>query len=266
MKQLIIKGLYMLCWLNFCFGVGHAIAGLVPDSQIQVDLKSLFARPPAVEGFPYQQLLNEAAARYNLPLPYVMAVVRGESFFDPKAVSAKGAIGLMQVMPSTAAEYGLSSEDLRDPKKNIDVGVHYLADLYAQLEDPYLALGAYYCGNGPIDKENFTLRQDCDDYVHYIHTHLKKILAGGAGGTVGTVGHLQQFSLTRFDNFLDAESFMRLLSRKDVGFQLDVFRQEVVHSDHRRMQYQILVAFGQNIEKEKICSEIEKATGFSFCE
>ena len=265
MKQLIVRYFCYCFLLLFCLGVGHALARVAPDSRIRADLRTIFDQSPIINGFPYQKIVETAGARYDIPVPFILAVVRGESFFDPRAISAKGAIGLMQVMPSTAADYGLKPDDLLDPDKNIDVGTHYLLDLYTQMQDPYLTLAAYYCGSGGVDRENYTLRQDCDDYVHYIHTHLKKILAGGEDGAVDTVGHLQQFSLTQFDNLLDAESFMRLLSRKDIGFQLDIFRQEVVHLDHRRMQYQILVAFGQNIEKETICSEIEKATGFSFC-
>jgi soluble lytic murein transglycosylase-like protein len=265
MKRCIKKGIHFCLWFSVCLGAGHAIAAIAPDSGIRAELQKLFADPPIVEGYPYQHLLATAAASYNLPLPFVLAVARGESFFNPKARSAKGALGVMQVMPSTAADYGVKTEDLLDPAKNIDVGVHFLADLYAQFQDPYLTLAGYYCGNGGVDKEGFTLRQDCDEYVRYIYSHLQKILTSAKGEALAAAGEVQRFVLARFDNFLDAESFVGFLSRKLPELQIDLFRGEVVRSDHLRYQYQILAALKQDKEKQEICLLVEKATGFSFC-
>ncbi len=170
MKTNAIKKATLCLWcllLSFLVA-GKASSAVIPDSRIQADLKGLFADPPPVQGYPYQAELEKAASRYGLPLPLVLAVARGESFFDPKAISPKGAIGIMQVMPSTAAEYGVSQDELFDPEKNIDVGVHYLSDLYARLKDPYLALAAYYCGCGGVDNGNMTLRKDCEYGVIFI--------------------------------------------------------------------------------------------------
>jgi len=124
----------------FICQVAHS--AIMPDPVMKSDLISIFETPVEIKGYPYQELFTEAAVKYNLPLPYVLAVVRGESFFDAKAKSSKGAIGLMQVMPSTASIYGITKEELYNPKNNIDAGVHYLADLYNQLKDPYLTLAA----------------------------------------------------------------------------------------------------------------------------
>ncbi|MCG2775209.1 MAG: lytic transglycosylase domain-containing protein [Desulfobacterales bacterium] len=254
--------LFCLC---MCFLAGHAAPAIAPDSSIRSGLESLFTDPPQVHGYPYQQLIETAAAQYGLPLPYVLAVVRGESFFDPKARSAKGALGLMQVLPSTASDYGVKPEDLLDPATNIDVGVRYLADLHAKLQDPYLTLAAYYCGCGGVDKAQFTLREDCDEYVHYIHAHLQKVLERAKGEGSIPAGEVQHFLLARFDNFLDAERFLEYLSRKLPRRQLDIFRNEVTHLDHVRYQYQILVADGKDKGKSDICKAVEESTGFSFC-
>lgn len=265
MKRFRFKWLCVyLCWLSVFFAVEPAVADIIPDSKIMADLKKLFVEPPDVQGYPYQHLIATAAARYNLPLPFVLAVVRGESFFDPRAKSAKGALGLMQVLPSTAADYGLKPEDLLDPVKNIDVGAHYLGDLYAQFQDPYLTLAAYYCGRGGINKEEFTLREDCNEYVQYIHRHLQKIMAGVEVEAPAGAGLAKRFVIARFDNYLDAEQFLGFLSQKLTYINLDIFRQEVVYPDHNRYQYQILAAYDQDKEKEEICQAIEKATGFSF--
>ena len=259
---------FSFCCLScvcMCFLAGYAVSAIAPDSSIRSGLESLFADPPQVQGYPYQQLLETAAIRYGLPLPYVLAVVRGESFFDPNARSAKGALGLMQVMPSTAADYGVKPEGLLDPATNIDVGVRYLADLHVKLQDPYLTLAAYYCGRGGVNKAQFTLRQDCDEYVHYIHAHLQKVLERAKGKGSTPAGEVQHFVLARFDNFLDAESFLMFLSKKLPGQELDIFRNEVRHLNHVRYQYQILVAHGKNKRKSDICKTVEEATGFSFC-
>lgn len=265
MNRLIMKGFYIFwCCCLVCLTAGHAAAAISPDSLIRADFKTLFADPPSVQGYPYQHLLETAAGRYGLPLPFVLAVVRGESFFDPKAKSVKGAIGLMQIMPETATDYGLKADDLFDPAANINAGVRYLADLYNRLEDPYLTLAAYYCGCGGVDKEKFTLRQDCDEYVHYIHTHLQKILSS-AGGTVPVPAvKAKRFVFVMFDNFLDAENFLRFLSEKLPDRQFDLFRSEVAHTDHVRYQYQILAAYEQDQEKDEIRRAVEKVTGFSF--
>jgi len=263
-----INRIFSFCccfWLGMCLFVGYASPAVAPDSHIRADLNSLFSDPPQVKGYPYQELMETAAVRYGLPLPYLLAVARGESFFDPAAKSAKGALGLMQVLPSTAADYGLKPDQLLDPAANIDVGVHFLADLHAKLQDPYLTLAAYYCGCGGVNKEEFTLRQDCDEYVHYIHAHLQKILARAKGGGAAPAGKVKYFQLTMFDNFLDAESFQGFLLTKLPGRQFEIFRSEVIHPDHVRYAYQILAAYGKGERKAEICKAVEETTGFSFC-
>lgn len=70
------------------------------------------------------------------------------------AVSPAGAVGVMQLMPSTAAMYGLVTADqLTDPAQNIDAGIHYLSDLLRQFNGDYsLALAAYNAGPGNVQK------------------------------------------------------------------------------------------------------------------
>lgn len=182
MRKMFMKFILasLACSVLLCVP-GLVRAVVRPNPIIQADLEALFKRPPAVSGFPYQDLVTRAALKYGLPEAYILAVARGESLFDPKARSNKGAMGIMQVMPSTASEYGVSAHALIDPAINIDVGVHYLADLYTMLQDPYLALAAYYCGPACINKETFGLRSDCNRYVNYIHTHLQKVLRQKTG-------------------------------------------------------------------------------------
>ena len=262
----IVKNIIFYLLLSLLLSISKpTVAAIPPDQLISADLKALFANPPSVKGYPYQELFKEAAQRYNLPLPYLLAVARGESFFDPNAVSSKGAIGLMQVMPATAGDYGIKKGELFDPAENIDTGAHLLSDLNTQLKDPYLALAAYYCGAGGVDIDNFTIRDDCNEYVHYIHSHLEKILKKAGQNLPDLAVREKHFVLTVFDNFLDAESFIKFLSKKLPMMQFEIFRKEAALKDHNRYQYQIMAAGSGKKTKDEVCAMIEKASGFSFC-
>lgn len=259
------EALFFLLIAFWCVAAGRAVATVSPDARIRAELQALFLDPPSVQGFPYEDLLSSAAAKYGLPLPLVVAVARGESFFDPKARSIKGALGVMQVMPATAADYGLTPEDLLDPARNIDVGVHYLADLQAQLRDPYLALAAYYCGSRRVDKDRLTVGDECDEYVRYIHSHLQKVMLGESGRLPSKGVEAKELVIAGFDNFLDAERFFHILSEKLPDLRIDLFRREVSYPGYDRYQYEILLPSDQRTARDEVCQAIEQATGFAFC-
>jgi soluble lytic murein transglycosylase-like protein len=91
------------------------------------------------------QYVRDAAARNRLDPDFVASVIRAESNFKPHAVSPKGAQGLMQLMPSTAAKLGVA--DAFDPKANIEAGTAHLnALLNLYHDDPVKALAAYNAG------------------------------------------------------------------------------------------------------------------------
>jgi len=93
----------------------------------------------------YQPLIRAAAARYGVDSRLVEAVVRVESGGNPRAVSPKGALGLMQLMPARAAQLGV--RDPFDPELNLDGGVRHLRDLLQRFGgDVRLALAAYHAG------------------------------------------------------------------------------------------------------------------------
>jgi soluble lytic murein transglycosylase-like protein len=98
-------------------------------------------------------LAGQAAKKYKLPDGFVEGVMKAESGFQLNAVSPKGAIGLMQLMPETARQLGV---DPHDPHQNADGGAQYLRDLLAKYEnDPnqvLLALAAYNAGPAAVDK------------------------------------------------------------------------------------------------------------------
>jgi soluble lytic murein transglycosylase-like protein len=105
---------------------------------------------PTVKPAGIAELVDNAARKYGLPPAFVRAVVAAESGFQPNAVSPKGAIGLMQLMPATASEFGA---DPRIPEQNIDAGTRYLRDLLLKYDNrAYHALAAYNAGPGAVDK------------------------------------------------------------------------------------------------------------------
>ena len=98
------------------------------------------------------ELADAAADRYGLPRWLVHSVMSAESANRPGAVSPKGAIGLMQLMPSTARELGA---DPRDPAQNVDAGTRYLRDLLVKYDYRlWHALAAYNAGAGAVQKYN----------------------------------------------------------------------------------------------------------------
>jgi soluble lytic murein transglycosylase-like protein len=100
-----------------------------------------------------QELINRAAVDAGLPPAIVRSIARAESGFHQDAVSPKGAIGLMQLMPATAAAL---NADPRDPAQNAEAGAQYLRDLLEKYQnDPHQvskAVAAYNAGPAAVDK------------------------------------------------------------------------------------------------------------------
>jgi len=99
------------------------------------------------------ELLQEAASKHGLRPEFVRSVAMAESALKTNAVSPKGALGLMQLMPGTAADLGV---DPKDPKQNAEAGARYLRSLlekYKNSPDPVrLALAAYNAGPAAVDR------------------------------------------------------------------------------------------------------------------
>lgn len=99
----------------------------------------------------YAPLINAAASKYRLDPALLHAVIRAESSYNPWAVSNKGAVGLMQLMPGTAARYGV--RDRQNPVENIEGGARYLSDLIDMFpSDLRLVIAAYNAGENAVKR------------------------------------------------------------------------------------------------------------------
>lgn len=108
----------------------------------------------------FEPLLAQAAKDFSVDMALLKAVMAVESRFNPVAVSHKGAVGLMQVMPATAARYGLVADKIQtirqklsDPETNIRLAARYLRDLHTMFpRQPDLILASYNAGEGAVQK------------------------------------------------------------------------------------------------------------------
>jgi soluble lytic murein transglycosylase-like protein len=99
----------------------------------------------------YDAAIAGAAAANTVQPALVRALIVVESGFNPRALSKKGAIGLMQLLPATAKRYGV--KDAYDPEQNIRAGTHYLKDLLARFDSNLeLALAAYNAGEEAVER------------------------------------------------------------------------------------------------------------------
>lgn len=103
-----------------------------------------------LQSTPYGEIISALSEAHGVDPLLVRALIQVESNYQPRARSSKGAMGLMQIMPSTARAYGV--RNAYDPKTNIEVGVKRLKDLLDRLGAVDLALAAYNAGEGAVQK------------------------------------------------------------------------------------------------------------------
>jgi soluble lytic murein transglycosylase-like protein len=118
----------------------------------------------------YDNLILEHARANGVRADLVRAVMQVESAFNPRARSPKGALGLMQLMPATIRQFGVSNP--YDPAQNIGAGVRYLRDLLDRYQNnEALALAAYNAGPGAVDNHGQAVPpyRETRDYVAHVN-------------------------------------------------------------------------------------------------
>jgi hypothetical protein len=145
-----------------------ALSGQVPgglDGNSPMSPAGLMMVPEGANGL--KQMAIEAAQRYGIDPNLFIALINKESGFNPSARSGKGAAGLSQLMPDTAA--GLGVKDRLDPVQSLDGGAKYLSQLMDQFGTPELALAAYNAGpNKVLAAGGIPAIPETQDYVSSI--------------------------------------------------------------------------------------------------
>jgi soluble lytic murein transglycosylase-like protein len=135
------------------------------------------------ESAKYDALIDGAARAHTIHPALVRAVIVVESGFNPKAVSRRGAVGLMQLLPATAHRYGVT--DMFDPAQNVQAGVRYLRDLLARYDSNVeLALAAYNAGEDAVERygRHIPPFPETRNYVPSVLAVYQKLLSGNGGG------------------------------------------------------------------------------------
>ncbi len=116
------------------------------DPRSSVDWRTVRLHPDA-----FRDEIGAAAQRWGIDPALVRAVIHAESAFNPEAISRAGAQGLMQLMPATAGDYGVT--DAFDVHQNIEAGTRHLAELLSRYQgDVRLATAAYNAGAGAVER------------------------------------------------------------------------------------------------------------------
>jgi hypothetical protein len=126
--------------------------------------------PPSIDSI--KAMIDRLARQYGLDPLLVHALVRAESGYDPQAVSPAGALGLMQLMPATAADYGVTSpERLFESELNLRVGMRHLRRLIDHYGRIGLAIMAYNAGEGALEESRGAVRYpETQRYTHRVLT------------------------------------------------------------------------------------------------
>lgn len=157
---------------NITLGMFGGNEGLTPNLN-----KVLEIYKNVSDSFPkiYDPIINEASKKYSVPENLIKAVIKQESNYMPNAVSSKGAIGLMQLMPDTAKELGVDVNNLKEPYTNIMAGTRYLSQMLNKYDGRLdLSLSAYNAGPSLVDRlQRIPNIEETQNYVKNIINYIK---------------------------------------------------------------------------------------------
>lgn len=151
--------------------------GVASPFGVSADTATRAYRGASRQDISLDALVDKASAATGVDSSLIRGVIQAESAGNPRAQSPKGAIGLMQLMPSTAAELGV---DPRDPAQNVMGGARYLASLLRRYDgDEKLALAGYNAGPGAVDRHGgVPPYKETRNYVTSVLAHRKRYAEG----------------------------------------------------------------------------------------
>jgi len=144
---------YQLVGERYRIQINGGSAEIAAADVIAIEPEEIFIpapRMPLIQA-PYGDMIQSAAEKYSVDADLIFSVIAAESNFNPRAISRRGARGLMQLLPATGTRFGV--KDIFDPAQNIDAGTQYLRDLMARYQgDLVLTLAAYNAGPGAVER------------------------------------------------------------------------------------------------------------------
>jgi len=151
-----------------------------PERYAVGDLRLWFEDPQGVPDTPFGDLIYETSRRHQVNPTVVAAMVRAESAFDPWAVSPKGAMGLLQLMPATAKRFGLTDRQFFEPAENLDAGVRYLRWLGERFDGNLaLVLAGYNAGEAMVQRyEGVPPFRETDKYIQRVLEFADQVAEG----------------------------------------------------------------------------------------
>lgn len=194
-------------------------------------------RDPGIQ-FPYFECFQRAAVAHDLPVTLLLALARGESDFDARAVSSANALGLMQILwPGTAQHLGINRQsELFKPCVNVDAGARYLKELLTHYRgNLHRALAAYNYGPSRIPVKQSSIPKGANWYSGYIYRHLIYVLGDMELQSVPRLtgrNHAdRKLTLITFSTPYRAEAFVNRLQKREPGMKFDWFRAGIKEFD-----------------------------------
>jgi soluble lytic murein transglycosylase-like protein len=164
------------------------------DNVVSIEPEDTFSANTAtaapLEDARYSTLIRAAAVKHGVDEKLIEQVIATESNFNPRAVSRKLAVGLMQLLPGTAAHY--SVVNVYDPTENIEGGTRYLRDLLVRYHgNVQLALAAYNAGPGMVDR--YSAIPPFPETQSYVRRIMAKLAATRENIRSGLTGYPNRF-------------------------------------------------------------------------
>jgi soluble lytic murein transglycosylase-like protein len=182
---------YQLLGDHYRIQINGGSAEIAAADVVAIEPEEIFVPAPRMPltQAPFGELIRNASQKYGVDADLLFSVIAAESNFNSKAVSRRGARGLMQLLPATAARLGVT--DIFDPAQNIDAGTRYLHELMTRYQgDLVLTLAAYNAGPGAV--QHYGRVPPYNETISYVRAirrtyaerKLKSVAKTAAGATV----------------------------------------------------------------------------------